>query len=185
MSDKKHLPMYGVGPIYVCSIIFLTIIGMWLSASHRMPSKQIEVLRIPFAAIGICLFVMSVVLWYDANFRSKVDEHIKCNTLVTTGIYAWVRNPIYSAFLIACTGVLMLANNLWLLILPLFFWLLLTVLVKCTEEKWLKNLYGQEYIEYCRKVNRCIPWPPEKREHIWKSGLEWLRDIARAANRNS
>lgn len=162
MSDKKHLPMYGVGPVYVCSIILLTTIGIWMSASRRMPSEQIEVLCIPLAVIGICLIAMGAALWFGAVFRSRVDEHIKNNTLVTTGIYAWVRNPIYSAFLIACTGVLMLANNLWLLILPLFFWLFLTVLMKCTEEKWLKNLYGQEYEEYCQKVNRCIPWPPRK-----------------------
>lgn len=162
MSDKKHLPMCGVGPVYGCSIIFLTMIGIWLSASHRMPSEQIDVLHIPFVVIGICLIVIGAAIWFSANFCSQVGKHIKNNTLVTTGIYAWVRNPIYSAFMIACTGVLMLANNLWLLILPLFFWLFLTVLMKCTEEKWLKNLYGQEYVEYCRNVNRCIPWTPKK-----------------------
>lgn len=27
-----------------------------------------------------------------------------------------------------------------------------------TIKKWLKNLYGREYEEYCRRVNRCIPW---------------------------
>ena len=154
--------MYGVGPVYVCCIIFLTIIGIWLSVSHQIPFKQTEVLHIPFVLVGIFLIVMGAVLWFEAVFRSKVDEHIKNNSLVTTGIYAWVRNPIYSAFLMACTGALMLADNLWLLILPLFFWLFLTVLMRCTEEKWLKNLYGQEYVEYCRKVNRCIPWPPGK-----------------------
>jgi len=26
-----------------------------------------------------------------------------------------------------------------------------------TEEKWLKDLYGKEYIDYCKEVNRCIP----------------------------
>ncbi|MDO4333772.1 MAG: isoprenylcysteine carboxylmethyltransferase family protein [Eubacteriales bacterium] len=162
MSNKKHLPMYGVGPVYVCGIIFLTVVGIWLSASRRIPSGQIEIFRIPFAVIGICFIVMGAVLWFSAVFRSRVDEHIKNNALVTTGIYAWVRNPIYSAFLIACTGVLLLANNLWLLVLPPLFWLFLTVLMKCTEEKWLENLYGQEYLKYCQKVNRCIPWPPMK-----------------------
>ena len=34
-------------------------------------------------------------------------------------------------------------------------------LLKNTEEKWLEELYGQEYIDYCKKVNRCIPWFPK------------------------
>lgn len=34
----------------------------------------------------------------------------------------------------------------------------LTVLLKQTEEKWLSDLYGEEYKDYCRRVNRCIPW---------------------------
>ena len=42
-----------------------------------------------------------------------------------------------------------------------FYWIFMTVLMKYTEEKWLKNLYGREYEEYCRRVNRCIPWIPK------------------------
>ena len=26
-------------------------------------------------------------------------------------------------------------------------------------EKWLENLYGEAYVEYCREVNRAIPFP--------------------------
>ena len=36
---------------------------------------------------------------------------------------------------------------------------ILTILMKCTEEKWLANLYGEAYVEYCREVNRVIPFP--------------------------
>lgn len=39
----------------------------------------------------------------------------------------------------------------------------MTVLMKNTEEKWLYALYGQEYLDYCKRVNRCIPWPKRQR----------------------
>jgi len=74
--------------------------------------------------------------------RSKVDEGIINNQLVTTGVYAHTGNPIYTAFLSVCTGALHIANNLWLLILPVVFWLFLAVLIKNTEEKWLGTLYS-------------------------------------------
>jgi len=38
----------------------------------------------------------------------------------------------------------------------------MTIFLIYTEEKWLKDLYGQEYIEYCKKVNRCISWFQKK-----------------------
>ncbi|MFA9465663.1 MAG: isoprenylcysteine carboxylmethyltransferase family protein [Velocimicrobium sp.] len=68
--------------------------------------------------------------------------------------------PIYviSMFMIVCIGAIFCANNLWLLILPIIYWISMTLLMKATEEKWLKDLYGDGYIEYCRNVNRCIPW---------------------------
>ena len=92
---------------------------------------------------------------------SRIDSKIKTNTLATDGIYAHVRNPIYSAFLFACSGAVLLTCNLYLLILPPVYWLYLTIFIKLTEEKWLLNLYGKEFEDYCKRVNRCIP-------SIWK-----------------
>ncbi len=66
--------------------------------------------------------------------------------------------PVYGAVIIAVTVIAVIAGNLFFLPLFFFYWIFMTVLMKCTEEKWLKNLYGREYEEYCRRVNRCIPW---------------------------
>ena len=161
MKKQEHLPMCGVGPVYGAVIILLTVLGIALTQSGAVPAVRYGLFRIPLTIVGIALILLGAWMWYSAVFRAKVDEHITGNTLAVTGIYAWVRNPIYSAFLLACTGALLLANNLWLLILPVVFWLYLTVLMKCTEERWLAALHGEQYADYCRQVNRCIPWPPK------------------------
>lgn len=160
MKKQDHLPMCGVGPVYGAVIILLTVLGIVLTHIGTLPVVRYGLFRIPLTAAGIALILLGVWMWYSAVFRAKVEDHIKGNTLATTGVYAWVRNPIYSAFLLACTGALLLADNLWLMILPVVFWLYLTALMKCTEEKWLARLHGEQYADYCRKVNRCIPWPP-------------------------
>lgn len=160
MKSKQHLPMYGVGPLYVAVILALTVAGIVLTAVGWIPTARVAFLRIPLRIIGILLIVLGACLWWSAVFLARVDDHIKDNTLVTGGVYAWVRNPIYSAFLLACTGALLLADDLWLLVLPVVYWLYLTVLMKHTEEKWLAALHGQSYLDYCGRVNRCIPWPP-------------------------
>lgn len=39
--------------------------------------------------------------------------------------------------------------------------------MKHTEEKWLAALYGREYADYCKRVNRCIPWFPKSEGDKW------------------
>ena len=161
--ERKHLPMMGVGPVYGAVIIAVTIIAVIAGKSTAFEMGRVASLKIPLFIIGILLIVLGVYLWAGALFQSKIDSHITENRLATTGVYAMVRNPIYSAFMFFCTGALMIAGNVFFLPLFFFYWIFMTVLMKCTEEKWLKNLYDREYEEYCRRVNRCIPWR-EKRQ---------------------
>ena len=58
--------------------------------------------------------------------------------------------------------MLLIEANLWLLVLPILYWFYMTILLKLTEEKSLKEAFGQEYIEYCARVNRVLPWFPKK-----------------------
>ncbi len=158
MEKKKHLPLYGVGPLYAVTIIIMTVTGIILSEKGYFSSGQYDFLKVSFLGIGIILIAYGIIIWFAAAVFAKIDSNILDNRLVTTGIYAYVRNPLYSAFMIVCTGAVLCFNNLWLLILPITYWVFMTMLMKSTEEKWLKELYGQDYMNYCSQVNRCIPW---------------------------
>ena len=162
MKDRQedHLPIHGPGPAYVATIAVLTIAGIALSSMDMLPwasaGGAIGALRAP----GIALVVGGVALWVAAVKGANIDEGIQSNRLVTQGAYALVRNPIYSAFTLVCAGAIFICGNLWLLVLLPAFWAFLTVLMKATEEKWLLDLYGEQYADYCKRVNRCIPWFP-------------------------
>lgn len=164
VKKEQHLPFLGIGPIYVISILFLTLIALLLRDHPVFAAGRLNLLRVPLIIIGVLVILMSVFMWIQAVLVSKLHENIKENHLLTSGVYAWVRNPIYSAFMLLCTGLLLLAGNACFFALPLIYWGLLTVLIMHSEEKWLKDLYGNEYLEYCRKVNRCWPWKPKKSE---------------------
>ena len=159
---KDHLPILGVGPLYVITIVLITIIGIFLSATRFIPVITFTNMRWIFILIGILCFAIGITLWLRAVIIDRLDTHIIKNELVTTGVYAYVRNPVYSAFMFVCTGVLLIYGNLVLLLLPIIYWGFMTVLMKSTEEKWLEDLYGQEYIQYLQRVNRCIPWKGKK-----------------------
>lgn len=108
--------------------------------------------------IGFMLIFIGVALWIYAVLIQRISKEISSGHLVTIGIYSIVRNPIYLAFLCVCTGILVTAHNVYLLIIPVVLYIFLTVLMKQTEEKWLLDKFGSEYIEYCKHVNRVIPW---------------------------
>lgn len=163
VKSKPHLPIMGVGPVYVISIILLSILAMIVDTTLlHLPRPTSALLKIFLFIVGL-LFILSGLLIYFFAIKAKITRSIKENTLVTHGVYAVVRNPIYSAWLFICTGTLFLYGNPYIaLLLFSIFWLSLTILMKCTEEKWLAKLYGESYLEYCKKVNRCLPWFKQK-----------------------
>ena len=162
-KSKPHLPIMGVGPAYVLSIVLLSGSSVLVDATLlHLPRPTSALLEIFLFIVGL-LFILSGLLIYFLAIKAKITSSIKENTLVTHGVYSVVRNPIYSAWLFICTGTLFLYGNPYLaLILFLIFWLSLTILMKYTEEKWLAKLYGESYLEYCKKVNRCLPWFQQK-----------------------
>ena len=160
MKNTGHLPLYGVGPVYGTITLVLTVAGC--VAGSLIPFGKVSWLRIPLTVLGILLILYGIFLWICAVVVEKLDDGIKNNRLVTSGVYAYVRNPIYSAIMIACTGALLISGNL--LFTPLFFvfWAVMTLMMKKTEEKWLTERFGKEYINYCKRVNRAIPWFAKK-----------------------
>ena len=158
MKEKEHLPLLGVGPVINGVQVVITIIGIILSYQGYFVFWEFELLNIPLKIIGIGLVVFGIYLNYSAKRKSRLFDMVMENRLITTGVYGIVRNPVYSAILLVCTGVIFIVNNVVLFIVPIICWIYITVFLILTEEKWLVERYGQEYEEYCKKVNRCIPW---------------------------
>ena len=158
----QKLPLYGVGPYIIAGMAAVAIIGIILF-SYVL---KIGILEGPwvvvFRVVGIVLIVLGIFIWITGAVRSDMDRNIAENRLKTDGIYAWVRNPMYSGWWLAISGVVMLWHNVCLLLTIPVNWGIMTAVLKHTEEKWLFDLYGQEYADYMKRVNRCVPWPPRR-----------------------
>lgn len=163
MANKKHLPLYGIGPMLCFPTAVVTAAAVWLSARGMIPGAvENPAVRMGMTVMGVLLILEGIALFFGADVGGKLQDNIKENRLKTNGSYAFVRNPCYVLFLLADTGVLLIAHNLLLLCLPVLFWLEMTIVLRRTEEKWLLALYGQAYAEYCKRVNRLIPWFPRR-----------------------
>lgn len=155
---KETLPVFGVGPVYAFSCLLLTVFGLFLKKKGLLDNGNISGLELIGMVIGTVFILIGISVWVHAVIIQRIKDEINSGNLVTSGIYSIVRNPIYLAILCVFTGVIVSAHNFYLLLLPIVFYILLTILIKNTEEKWLLDKFGTDYIEYCKHVNRVIPW---------------------------
>lgn len=75
--------------------------------------------------------------------------------VVTGGPYRFTRNPQYVGFILIYAGIVLISYSLMALVTGLFL-ILNFFILPFSEEPWLKQLYGEPYIEYCEKVPRFI-----------------------------
>lgn len=111
---------------------------------------------IAWVGVMLCMIGLSLLLWslvsFGQSFRVGIDTD-QPNQLITTGIFAYSRNPIYVAFAIILFGQFLIFSN-WILLLYLgaAIWLFNRQVIR--EESFLKEHYGEEYFEYCSQVRR-------------------------------
>ncbi|MBR6705540.1 MAG: isoprenylcysteine carboxylmethyltransferase family protein [Clostridia bacterium] len=158
----QKLPLYGVGPAIVFGMGTVTAIGIIMFA-YVWKNGVLEAPWVLFCRIaGALLIVLGLAVWFIGALRSDMDASIAENRLVTCGIYAWVRNPMYSGWWMLFAGICLQWHNAWVMLTIPVNWVILTIALKLTEEKWLLDLYGQDYADYMKRVDRCIPRPPRK-----------------------
>jgi protein-S-isoprenylcysteine O-methyltransferase Ste14 len=77
--------------------------------------------------------------------------------LVVTGLYRYVRNPMYVAVVMTILGQSLVFGNIMLLGYGALVWLLSYVFVRAYEEPTLRSAFGPEYDAFCAGVPRWIP----------------------------
>ena len=77
--------------------------------------------------------------------------------LVVTGLYRYVRNPIYVSVVSVILGQGMMVGNIQLLEYGGVVWLLFHLFVLIYEEPTLRATFGSEYTAFCAEVPRWIP----------------------------
>jgi len=112
--------------------------------------------------IGVVLMLAALALFYEThrqlgrNWSVTLDTRKK-HTLVDTGLYAYVRHPMYSAFwLLALAQAALLAN--WIAgFSGIVGWAILFFLRVGREERLMIETFGDDYRDYMRRTKRVVP----------------------------
>ncbi|PWU00774.1 MAG: hypothetical protein C5B53_03590 [Candidatus Melainabacteria bacterium] len=139
------------------TLVFFIVILVVAGLDHRFGWSHLPA---PIVFTGDLLIVLSYFVFYlvcrENSFASATIEITEGQKVVSTGLYGFVRHPMYSGALLMCLGIALALRSAWALlvvlaVLPVLIWRIVD------EEKFLaSNLQG--YVEYCNKVkSRLIP----------------------------
>jgi len=81
--------------------------------------------------------------------------------LVTYGIFAWVRNPLYIGNFLIWMGFVTISGVLWFLPAAVLLFAVEYELIVRYEEGVLESIFGRDYLEYKHCTSRWIPSPPK------------------------
>ena len=165
-SRKTPVRYSGRGPreiiLLAASLTGLGIVPCIYLATH-FPRFADYPLTPPLAYLGIAVEVSSLWLFYRShhdlghNWSVSLDLRER-HTLVTTGVYALVRHPMYAAFWLMALGQALLLPN-WIAgpaglvgFGVLFFGRV------AREEAMMITAFGDQYRAYMRRTARVVPW---------------------------
>jgi protein-S-isoprenylcysteine O-methyltransferase Ste14 len=158
---KRVSALLGSAIFLVIAPGTLAIYGPWAITRWRFapPLLGVSSLRI----LGALMIVGGLPILLDSFIRFALQglgtpapiappQH-----LVVTGLYRWVRNPMYVAVALLIFGQGLLFCSIPLLEYGLLVWLAFFAFVVLYEEPALSRKFGREYEEFCRHVPRWIP----------------------------
>lgn len=115
---------------------------------------EIRIIGIALAIAGDIVFVISVITMKD-SWRAGVSKTDKTQ-LVTNGIYQISRNPAFLGFDLVYIGILLMFFNWILLAVSVLAIIMLHLQIVNVEEDFLVSAFGDEYLEYRKKVRRYL-----------------------------
>ncbi len=113
-------------------------------------------IRIP---IGIAVIAFSATLSVWAIRTLSMHQSLGLTgKLVSDGPYRYSRNPQYVALILFYLSFILITASYMELVSGVLL-SAMYALTPLSEEPWLKQQFGQEYKEYCRRVHRFIGRP--------------------------
>jgi protein-S-isoprenylcysteine O-methyltransferase Ste14 len=154
---EKRLSRWGIGPrTFLPTAAYGVVAG---AATYAWPDACL--LRWPpyavFATVGGILLALGMPMLLTAGITLRPAYNR--DELVTSGVFAVVRHPIYSAMIVLnLPGIALLTRSWPLFLMPLVAYVVFKLLIH-REDEYLERRFGRAYFDYRARVNELIPIP--------------------------
>lgn len=137
--------------------IALTCLGIggvlhWLFPIPVFPS-------LPARLVGgvLCVAAIALATWARRTMKAagtNVHPTEPSLAIVSSGPFAYSRNPMYSSLLLMLTGIGLLINGLVVIFMVVPLFIILSWGVIAREERYLARRFGDTYLNYKQTVRR-------------------------------
>jgi protein-S-isoprenylcysteine O-methyltransferase Ste14 len=151
-------------------VMLFAMIGLGVVASYLDPtsieagkgSESLSTINLTLIWVGAGMILLGVIIRFVAigtlkkNFSNRLRIR-EGQTLVTNGIYHWIRHPAYLGLIVMILGIPVLLSSVLGFLVMLLNVPLLLHRIKI-EEATLIGRFGAEYEEYIKQTKRLIPF---------------------------
>jgi len=155
MADEQNNPGIRVPPppIYVLALL----LGLVLDRKAHLPFLPRGVARLlgwPLVGGGMALAAWFARTMRDADTTMHINKPV--SRVVQDGPFRYSRNPGYLSLTMLYAGIAVLRNALWaILLLPLVVYVIEREVIE-REERYLERTFGEEYLNYKKRVRRWV-----------------------------
>jgi protein-S-isoprenylcysteine O-methyltransferase Ste14 len=139
--------------------LLVVVFPLWLMATDPalFSFGLFRWLAVPFWAAGA--FITIWCAWaFTVRGRGTPSPTDPPKELVVSGLYHYVRNPIYLGVILFLVGHVFWHPSLSILLMPAIVAVCSHLFVILYEEPHLRKTFGAAYEEYCKSVSRWMPW---------------------------
>jgi protein-S-isoprenylcysteine O-methyltransferase Ste14 len=143
-------------------LLFLAALLLGLATDRLLPLPfavaDADLVRwiIAGSLIVIGLALAAAAIRNFSRAATPVPTNQPVRALVTTGVHAWTRNPIYLGMFLLYGGIGLAARSPWTLILTLPLAITIRYGVVAREEAYLERRFGAAYRAYKARVRRWL-----------------------------
>jgi protein-S-isoprenylcysteine O-methyltransferase Ste14 len=161
----------------------LVLLALFLGFRPRYPFGDegldgwVDVLGFLVALTGQALRVS--VIGYVYILRGGRNHQVYAEDLVTGGVFAHARNPLYLGNILILIGLFLIHGNPWVLALGSTFFLAAYGAIVAAEEEYLSARFDDRYATYVRQVPRWLPRLRGISESVAGMRFNWRRVVAK------
>lgn len=140
-------------------IYFFGAIGLMVALDRLLPLMTL--IQPPVTYLGWLLLALAVAVALAVHRQFKragttIKPFGRSNALVTDGLFAFSRNPIYLGMVMGLVGTFVGLGSLSpLVIIPPFVYIIRTRFI-AVEERMLEDVFGEAYRDYRNRVRRWL-----------------------------
>ena len=117
--------------------------------------SSLQIISTMLAILGLVIAIVARIR-LAGNWSATLDLK-KGHTLITTGIYQYVRHPIYTGLLLMLFATMLVYLSILEILIFLFVFIMIIIRMK-NEEELMTKTFPKEYLAYKRRTKKLIPF---------------------------